>query len=195
MESADTSPTVASVDSDFAIFGAVHLDVTDLDRALGFWRDLIGLQALATRDEMTVLGCRGVRLVVLHPGASGSAAAQLLRALSPASTPTLEDFARIQARAESVGYPQHPTDHLTHWANYLTMPMAMGWKWFEPRNGLGRWWTVRWGSGSSIPTAIRTAAANRSTSAGYAPTCRRQSGTGDAGRRGDGVIRICGWRT
>ncbi len=120
MESADTSPTVASVDSDFAIFGAVHLDVTDLDRALGFWRDLIGLQALATRDEMTVLGVPGRPLVVLHPGATGPLPRNFCGLYHLAiHVPTLEDFARIQARAESVGYPQYPTDHLTHWANYL----------------------------------------------------------------------------
>ena len=44
----DTSRTtaVASTDSDFATFGAVHLDVTDGERALRFWRDLAGLQIL-----------------------------------------------------------------------------------------------------------------------------------------------------
>ncbi len=116
-----STPTVSSIDSDFATFGAVHLDVTDLERALGFWRDLIGLQVLSTGPEqVTVLGVPGRPLVVLHPGAT----ALLPRNYSglyhlAIHVPTLEDFARIQARAESVGYQQYPTDHLTHYANYL----------------------------------------------------------------------------
>ncbi len=120
MPAAHSTPTVSSVDSDFATFGAVHLDVTDLDRALGFWRDLIGLQVLSRSEEMTVLGVPGRPLVVVHPGAT----APLPRNYSglyhlAIHVPTLEDFARIQARAESVGYHQYPTDHLTHYANYL----------------------------------------------------------------------------
>lgn len=122
MESTSQSitPTVSSVDSDFATFGAVHLDVTDLDRALDFWRDLVGLQVLSAADDVTVLGVPGRPLVALHPGAT----APLPRNYSglyhlAIHLPTLEDFARIQARAESVGYQQYPTDHLTHWANYL----------------------------------------------------------------------------
>jgi catechol-2,3-dioxygenase len=63
MSASQSTPTVSSIDSDFATFGAVHLDVTDLDRALGFWRDLIGLQELSRSDEVTVLGVPGRPLV------------------------------------------------------------------------------------------------------------------------------------
>jgi len=121
MPASEPTSIVSSIDSDFATFGAVHLDVTDLDRALAFWRDLIGLQALSPGpDQETVLGVPGRPLVVLHPGAT----APLPRNYSglyhlAIHAPTLEDFARIQARAESAGYVQYPTDHLTHWANYL----------------------------------------------------------------------------
>ena len=67
-----------------------------------------------------MLGVPNRPLVVLHPGAT----APLPRNYSglyhlAIHVPTLEDFARIQARAESVGYQQYPTDHLTHYANYL----------------------------------------------------------------------------
>ena len=41
------TPAVESTASDFATFGAVHLDVTDGERALQFWRDLVGLERLA----------------------------------------------------------------------------------------------------------------------------------------------------
>ena len=120
MEPLLTTPTVSSIDSDFATFGAVHLDVTDVERALGFWRDLIGLQVLTGPEPVAVLGVPGRPLVALHPGASAPLARNFSGLYHLAiHVPTMEDFARIQARAESVGYLQYPTDHLTHYANYL----------------------------------------------------------------------------
>lgn len=120
MPTSHPTPTVSSVDSDFATFGAVHLDVTDLDRALGFWRDLVGLRLLSEPDPVAVLGVSERPLVVLHPGAT----APLPRNFSglyhlAIHVPTMADFARVYARAKAVDYPQYPTDHLTHWANYL----------------------------------------------------------------------------
>jgi catechol 2,3-dioxygenase len=120
MPTSHPTPTVSSVDSDFATFGAVHLDVTDLDRALGFWRDLVGLRLLSGPDPVAVLGVSERPLVVLHPGAT----APLPRNFSglyhlAIHVPTMADFARVYARAKAVDYPQYPTDHLTHYANYL----------------------------------------------------------------------------
>src|SRR6266496_547034 len=64
-------PEVESTASDFATFGAVHLDVTDGERALGFWRDLVGLALLGRDGDALRLGVGGRELVVLHPGVSG----------------------------------------------------------------------------------------------------------------------------
>jgi catechol 2,3-dioxygenase len=116
-----STPTVSSVDSDVVTFGAVHLDVTDLDRALAFWRDLIGLQVLSTGSgQETVLGVPGRPLVVLHPGSTAPLPRNFCGLYHLAiHVPTMEDFARVYGRAKAVGYPQYPTDHLTHWANYL----------------------------------------------------------------------------
>lgn len=112
--------TVPSIDNDFATFGAVHLDVTDLDRALGFWRDLIGLRLLSGPVPSAVLGVADRPLVVLHPGASAPLPRDYCGLYHLAiHVPTMEDFARIYLRATSVDYPQFPTDHLTHYANYL----------------------------------------------------------------------------
>src|SRR6201989_3712714 len=46
--------------------GAVHLDVTDLPRALSFWRDLLGLTDLGEADGVARLGAGGRELIVLH---------------------------------------------------------------------------------------------------------------------------------
>src|SRR2546426_9406043 len=49
--------------------GAVELGVTDRDRALGFYRDYIGLTPLASMGSEIRLGAAGRELVVLHPDA------------------------------------------------------------------------------------------------------------------------------
>jgi catechol 2,3-dioxygenase len=49
--------------------GAVHLDVTELPRALAFWRDLLGLTDLGGADGVAWLGVGGRELIVLHEGA------------------------------------------------------------------------------------------------------------------------------
>src|SRR3989442_15970623 len=49
--------------------GAVELGVTDRDRALGFYRDYIGLTPLASKGSEIRLGAAGRELVVLHPDA------------------------------------------------------------------------------------------------------------------------------
>src|ERR1700733_3660835 len=49
--------------------GAVHLDVTDLPRALAFWRDLLGLTDLGGADGVARRGAGGRELIVLHAGA------------------------------------------------------------------------------------------------------------------------------
>jgi catechol 2,3-dioxygenase len=121
------APAVPSTASDFATFGAVHLDVTDGARALGFWRDLVGLELLGRDDAALRLGAGGRDLVVLHPGARGPVVRRAAGLYHLAlHLPSLAEFARVLARIEASGYPQHPTDHLTHLADYLDDPDGNG---------------------------------------------------------------------
>ena len=91
--------TVASTATDFATFGAVHLDVTDGERALGFWRDLVGLELLGRDDTELRLGIAGRDLIVLRPGARGPVAREAAGLYHVSfHLPTLEDFARAFAR-------------------------------------------------------------------------------------------------
>jgi catechol 2,3-dioxygenase len=121
------APTVTSTTSDFATFGAIHLAVTDGERALGFWRDLVGLELLGRDGEELHLGVAGRELVVLRPGARGPVVREAsgLYHLS-LHLPTLEDFARAFARLEAADYFQYPTDHGTHLANYVDDPDGIG---------------------------------------------------------------------
>jgi catechol 2,3-dioxygenase len=120
-------PTVTSTTSDFATFGAIHLDVTDAPRALGFWSDLVGLELLGQDGAELRLGVAGRELVVLHPGARGPVVREAsgLYHLS-FHLPTLEDFACAFARLEAADYFQYPNDHGTHLANYVDDPDGIG---------------------------------------------------------------------
>lgn len=113
-----------STASDALRYGAVHLNVTDLDRSLVFWRDLIGMSELGRDDEGAVrLGVSDAELVVLHPGAArpvqrGYSALYHLAIHMPSEA----EFARVLARLFAARYPNAPTDHITHWATYLDDP-------------------------------------------------------------------------
>jgi catechol 2,3-dioxygenase len=122
--------TTAAGDStagDFATFGAVHLDVTDGARAAHFWRDLVGLEPLASVGNEIRLGAGGRPLVVLHPGASAPAprASSGLYHLA-LHLPTLAEFARVVGRLDAAGHPHYPTDHLMHYADYADDPDGNG---------------------------------------------------------------------
>jgi catechol 2,3-dioxygenase len=118
---------VTSAASDFATFGAVHLDVTDGERALGFWRDLAGLELLGRDGADLHLGVGGKDLVVLRPGARGPVVREASGLYHVSfHLPTLEDFAHAFARLEAANYFQHPTDHGTHLANYVDDPDGIG---------------------------------------------------------------------
>ncbi len=60
----------ANREGELATFGAVHLDVIDLDRSLGFWRDLIGLQLQGRARDEASLGTDEDTLLVLHAEAT-----------------------------------------------------------------------------------------------------------------------------
>jgi catechol 2,3-dioxygenase len=107
--------------------GAVHLDVTDLPRALAFWRDLLGLTDLGEADGFARLGAGGRELIVLHAGAerppqrghSGLYHVAL-------HLPDAREFARVIARLAAAHYPQSPTDHIFSQATYLDDPDGIG---------------------------------------------------------------------
>src|ERR1700744_4933788 len=109
--------------------GAVHLDVTDLPRALAFWRDLLGLAPLAVGEAEGVsrVGAGGRELIVLHAGAerpprrghSGLYHVAL-------HLPDAREFARVIARLTAARYPQAPTDHIFSQATYLDDPDGIG---------------------------------------------------------------------
>lgn len=123
-----TRPTPArSTAEDALTWGAVHLDATDLERSLVFWRDLIGLQVLGRDDGAARLGVSDAELLVLHPGALRSAPRGHTGLYHLAiHLPSEAEFARVLARLFTARYPHAPTDHVMHWATYLDDPDGIG---------------------------------------------------------------------
>jgi catechol 2,3-dioxygenase len=112
---------------DSIVYGAVHLDVSDRDRSVGFWAGLIGLQVLSTSESEVRLGVEGRELLVLHSGAltptpRGHSGLYHLALHLPSEA----EFARVLLRIAQAGYPQAPTDHIIHWATYLDDPDGIG---------------------------------------------------------------------
>jgi catechol 2,3-dioxygenase len=107
--------------------GAVHLDVTDLPRALAFWRDLLGLAELGEGDGVARLGAGGRELIVLHEGAvRGTRRGHSGLYHVALHLPDEREFARVIARLAAARYPQAPTDHIFSKASYLDDPDGIG---------------------------------------------------------------------
>lgn len=125
-----TNPAASAVfaEGETLAHGAVHLDVTDLARALGFWRDLLGLTELGgVPGESARLGAGGRELLVLHAGAvRGPQRGHSGLYHVALHLPDEREFARVLARLGAARYPQAPTDHIFSKATYLDDPDGIG---------------------------------------------------------------------
>ena len=124
-----TSPdtSAAPPSAELATFGAVHLDVTDIERSLGFWRDLVGLQLRGQDDRAVSLGTDRQTLLVLHPGATSPAQRGHAGLYHLAiHLPNEPEFARVLARLFERRTFMSPTDHVMSKAIYLDDPDGIG---------------------------------------------------------------------
>ena len=107
--------------------GAVHVAVTDADRALRFYRDYVGLTPLASDEGVLRMGAGGRELVVLHPGAERPVVPRTSGLYHLAIlVPNRKELARVIARVGALGWDQYPTDHVMTKANYLWDPDGNG---------------------------------------------------------------------
>lgn len=107
--------------------GTVHLDVTDRDQALRFYRDLLGLSPLELDDGLLHFVAGDRELLVLHPGASGPVVGQRTGLYHFAIVvPSRRELARVIARLMAIRYPNSPTDHVLTKADYLWDPDGNG---------------------------------------------------------------------
>jgi catechol 2,3-dioxygenase len=123
MTTSDRVETTSARAVERIAYGAVHLDITDPDRSLIFWRDVIGLRELGAVAGGIGLGAGDRALVVLHPGATARAARGRAGLYHLAiHLPDAAAFARMLARLIVRRIPQSPTDHIFSKATYLHDP-------------------------------------------------------------------------
>jgi catechol 2,3-dioxygenase len=107
--------------------GAVHVAVTDADRALRFYRDYVGLTPLDSGEGTIRMGAGNREIVVLHPGAERPVVPHTSGLYHLAIlVPDRRELARVVARLGALGWDQYPTDHVMTKANYLWDPDGNG---------------------------------------------------------------------
>jgi len=118
----DTKPSVATplLVPTGTHLGQIHIAVTDPERALSIWRDVVGLTLIDRTSDRLELGAGGKVLVVLETGASEPVAPHTVGLYHVAiHVPTRRDFARTLNRAIAARVRISPTDHLVSEALYL----------------------------------------------------------------------------
>lgn len=117
--STDTSPATGTVAAGTRL-GPVHIAVTDGERALAVWRDLVGLTVLEQTPDTIRLGAGEQTLIVLHPGAERPVVGNTSGLYHVAiHVPTRKELARVTARLMAARFRNSPTDHLVSEAVYL----------------------------------------------------------------------------
>lgn len=100
--------------------GAVHIAVTDRDRALAIWRDVVGLELMSEANNELSLGVGGKVLIVLETGAVRPVVQRTTGLYHVAiHVPKRSDLAQFAVRALQRDVRISPTDHLVSEAIYL----------------------------------------------------------------------------
>ncbi len=108
---------------ELATFGPVHLNVTNLERSIRFWKEYIGMKVRHAGSGYTELGTDKRTLVVLYPTAKAPYKNGYSGIYHLAVHPSNEgEFARVLARLIAKRYPISPTDHTMSKAIYMTDP-------------------------------------------------------------------------
>jgi catechol 2,3-dioxygenase len=100
--------------------GPVHIAVTDREKALTIWRDVVGLELISEHGNALRLGAGGKILIVLETGAVRPVAQKTTGLYHVAiHVPKRTDMAQFAVRALQRGVRIAPTDHLVSEAIYL----------------------------------------------------------------------------
>ena len=107
--------------------GTVHLGVTNRERSIRFYREVVGLEVIAERSDSASLGVDGKELVALHADAARSVAEGSTGLYHLAIVvPSRKELARVIARLISDQQDHYPTDHVLTKSDYLWDPDGNG---------------------------------------------------------------------
>ncbi len=128
MSSSMTPPkTDERSDLEPAGIGTVHLDVVDMERSVGWWRDLVGLRVVAEGREAVALGIDGNPLIVLRPGATEPARRGYTGLYHIAlNLPTEAALANTLARLLAADIQVSGIDHIVARSLYVADPNGIG---------------------------------------------------------------------
>lgn len=100
--------------------GPVHIAVTERERALAIWRDVVGLELISELGNELTLGAGGKPLIVLETGALRPSVPRTIGLYHVAiHVPARADLAQMAVRALQRNVRISPTDHLVSEAIYL----------------------------------------------------------------------------
>ena len=100
--------------------GPVHIAVTDRNKALAIWQDVVGLELIEEAGNVLTLGAGGVPLIVLETGATRPVVPRTIGLYHVAlHVPTRAALAQLAVRALQRNVRISPTDHLVSEAIYL----------------------------------------------------------------------------
>lgn len=107
--------------------GPVHLAVTDRQKALAIWQDVVGLDLIEEQGNALFMGAGGKVLIVLETGATRPVAPRTIGLYHVAiHVPQRADLAQMAVRALQRNVRISPTDHLVSEAIYLWDPDGNG---------------------------------------------------------------------
>jgi catechol 2,3-dioxygenase len=108
---------------DFASFGAVHLNITNLQKTIKFWTNVVGLKLRLENENSAELGTETKTLVVVHQSASRPFVEGYSGLYHVAiHAPNKKEFAKMVQRLINNNYRFSPTDHTMSKAIYLNDP-------------------------------------------------------------------------
>jgi catechol 2,3-dioxygenase len=103
-------------------FGEVHLSVTNLEKSVQFWTDIIGMKLRKT-GETAEVGTSARTLFVLHPGANITKQKGYSGLYHIAiHVETEAELAQLFLRLKKKGWPMAPTDHIVAKSIYVDDP-------------------------------------------------------------------------
>ncbi|SOE23400.1 catechol 2,3-dioxygenase [Spirosomataceae bacterium TFI 002] len=107
----------------FATFGAIHLNITNLEKTTQFWTKIAGLKLRKTNDKSAEFGSESQTLVVVHETAKTNFQKGYSGLYHFAiHLPNKAAFASIMYRLIALKYPHSPVDHTMSKSIYLDDP-------------------------------------------------------------------------
>ncbi|WP_308991864.1 VOC family protein [Mariniflexile litorale] len=109
--------------SDFASFGAIHLNITNIEKSTLFWTKIVGMKLRKTSGNMAEFGSVSRTLVVVHETAKKPFTKGYSGLYHVAiHAPNKVEFASMLNRLAINNYPFTPVDHTMSKSLYLDDP-------------------------------------------------------------------------